>query len=46
MEELERRLREAEFDKIERAEWGASEHAELRNRETRKETLLICEATK
>jgi len=45
-EELERRLREAGFDKIKNTEWGESEHAELRNRETRKETLLICEATK
>ena len=45
-EELERRLREAGFDKIKKADWGESEHAELRNRETRKETLVICEATK
>ena len=45
-EELERRLREAGFDKIKKADWGESEHAELRNRETRRETLVICEATK
>ena len=46
LEELERRLREAGFDRINKAGWGESEHPELRNRETRKETLLICEATK
>lgn len=46
LEELQRRLREAGFEHIETADWGASQHAELRNRETRKETLLICEATK
>jgi predicted SAM-dependent methyltransferase len=46
LEELERRLREAGFDKIKKAKWGESEHLEFRNRETRKETLLICEATK
>lgn len=45
-EELERRLRESGFDHIESAKWGDSRHAELRNRETRAETLLICEARK
>jgi predicted SAM-dependent methyltransferase len=46
LEELERRLREARFDKFKRADWGKREHFELRNRETRNETLPICEATK
>lgn len=46
VEELQRRLREAGFTQIENAAWGESKHAELRNRETRLETLLICEATK
>jgi predicted SAM-dependent methyltransferase len=46
MEELERRLREAGFSQIECVDWGDSKHPELRKRETRHETLLICEATK
>jgi predicted SAM-dependent methyltransferase len=45
-EELDRRLREAGFGRIESARWGESRHAELTRRETRDETLLICEATK
>lgn len=45
-EELERRLREAGFDRIKKVDWGESEHPELKNRETRNETLLIYEATK
>jgi predicted SAM-dependent methyltransferase len=45
-EELDRRLREAGFTEIESAGWGDSKHPELRKRETRRETLLICEATK
>jgi predicted SAM-dependent methyltransferase len=45
-EELDRRLREAGFSRIERAVWGESKYPELRKRETRDETLLICEATK
>ena len=45
-EELDRRLREAGFDRIERAAWGESKYPALRGRETRKETALICEATK
>lgn len=45
-EELERRVREAGFAEIAWPLWGESAHAELQNRETRKETLLICEATK
>lgn len=46
LEELERRLREAGFTKIVPATWGQSEHTALNGLETRKETLLICEATK
>jgi predicted SAM-dependent methyltransferase len=45
-EELHRRLREAGFDQITDTVLGESPHSELRNRETRIETLLICEATK
>jgi predicted SAM-dependent methyltransferase len=45
-EELDRRLRESGFSEIERAAWGESKYTELRGRETRNETLLICEATK
>lgn len=45
-EELERRLQEAGFSHIEMAAWGESKYPELRRRETRNETLLICEATK
>jgi predicted SAM-dependent methyltransferase len=45
-EELRRRLLEAGFTRIEDAAWGESKHPELRSRETRKETLLICEAAK
>ncbi len=46
LEELDRRLREAGFSRIESAGWGESKYPELRKRETREETLLICEATK
>jgi|ERR1700730_841889 len=46
LEELERRLREAGFSRIESAGWGESKYPELSQRETRPETLLICEATK
>ncbi|HXP69059.1 MAG TPA: methyltransferase domain-containing protein [Candidatus Dormibacteraeota bacterium] len=46
MEELERRLREAGFTHIESVKWGESRYPELSKRETRIETLLICEATK
>lgn len=45
-EELERRLRDAGFTHIKTAPWGESQHAELRKRETRAETLLICEAAR
>lgn len=45
-EELRRRLGEAGFHHIINSTLGESQHPELRNRETRNETLLICEATK
>ncbi|WP_019502757.1 class I SAM-dependent methyltransferase [Pseudanabaena sp. PCC 6802] len=45
-EELHRRLREAGFRKIKDVNWGSSEILELRNLETRKDSLLICEAQK
>ena len=46
LEELDRRLREAGFNQIESVGWGESKYPELTKRETRAETLLICEATK
>jgi predicted SAM-dependent methyltransferase len=46
VEELDRRLREAGFHQIESARWGESKYPELTKRETRDETLVICEATK
>jgi predicted SAM-dependent methyltransferase len=45
-EELHRRLGEAGFTKILDVEWRSSPIPELRNRETRPESLLICEAEK
>jgi len=45
-EELYRRLQEAGFEKIRDVEWGMSDVSELINRETRKDSLLICEAQK
>jgi predicted SAM-dependent methyltransferase len=45
-EELCRRLQEAGFTLLESATVGESRHPELRDRETRIESLLICEATK
>lgn len=45
-EELHRRLREAGFSKITNAEWGRSSISGLNGRETRKDSLLICEARK
>jgi len=45
-EELHRRLGEAGFTQITDVAWGQSQYSELANRETRNETLLICEATK
>lgn len=43
-EELYRRLNEAGFEKIEDVNWGYSGVDELRNLETRRDSLLICEA--
>ncbi|HUY93401.1 MAG TPA: methyltransferase domain-containing protein [Pirellulales bacterium] len=45
-EELYRRLREAGFEQIRDVAWGESEVECLRNRETRNDSLLICEAVK
>jgi len=45
-EEFHRRLAEAGFTKVRDVPWGQSEIAEFRNRETRKDSLLICEAEK
>jgi predicted SAM-dependent methyltransferase len=46
VEELERRMQEAGFSSIENVPWGESKYPELRSRETRVETRVICEATK
>lgn len=43
-EEFHRRLSEAGFSNIDIVEWGKSEVPELNQRETRKDSLLICEA--
>ncbi|MCC5665335.1 methyltransferase domain-containing protein [Nostoc sp. CHAB 5784] len=45
-EELHRRLHEAGFIYVKDVEWGCSDTKELRNRETRNDSLLICEARK
>ncbi|MEG4086302.1 methyltransferase domain-containing protein [Microcoleus sp. POL10_C6] len=45
-EELHRRLQEAGFTIIRDVEWGNSDIPELRKLETRKDSLLICEAEK
>ena len=45
-EELHRRLNEAGFTKIKDAEWGRSDSPELRNLESRHDSLLICEVQK
>lgn len=45
-DELYRRLREAGFEQIRDAAWGESTVESLRNRETRNNSLLICEAVK
>lgn len=44
-EELVRRVKEAGFGSVRRCAWGASEHAELANLETRKDSTLILEAS-
>lgn len=45
-EELHRRLGEAGFASVQDLSWGVSEVPKLQNRETRKDSLLICEARK
>jgi predicted SAM-dependent methyltransferase len=45
-EELHRRLREAGFENIRDVAWGESDVECLRDRETRNNSLLICEAEK
>lgn len=45
-EELHRRLREAGFARIADAAWGRSDVPDLNRRETRADSLLICEARK
>lgn len=45
-DELHRRMHEAGFEDIVDAEWSGSRHDALRNLETRKDSLLICEAGK
>jgi predicted SAM-dependent methyltransferase len=44
-EEFHRRLEEAGFQHINDVEWGESDMPELRQRETRKDSKLICEVT-
>ena len=45
-EELERRLKEAGFTEMRHLQWGESAELELRNRETRRDSLLIMEAVR
>lgn len=45
-EELHRRLNEAGFQLVKDLPWGSSDFPELQNLETRKDSLLICEAYK
>ncbi|MHA1279612.1 MAG: class I SAM-dependent methyltransferase [Candidatus Helarchaeota archaeon] len=45
-EELERRLKQAGFEKIYRQKWNESKYTELANRETREDSKLIFEAVK
>jgi len=45
-EELSRRLHEAGFSDVCNVEWGKSDVVELRKRETRPDSLLICEGVK
>lgn len=45
-EEVKRRLCDAGFTDVNNVEWGRSDLPELRNRETRLDSLLICEAKK
>ena len=45
-EELHRRLKEAGFTVVKDVEWGEGDILELRSLETRKDSILICEAYK
>lgn len=45
-EELERRIKDAGFEKIEQCKMKKSKHKDLRNLETRSESFLIAEVTK
>ncbi len=45
-EEFHRRLKEAGFSQIRDVSWGQSDIDDLRDRETRKDSLLICEAVR
>lgn len=45
-EELHRRLKEAGFTMVKDVSWGESDFEQLKNRETRADSLLICEAQK
>ncbi|OGP66786.1 MAG: hypothetical protein A2031_01705 [Deltaproteobacteria bacterium RBG_19FT_COMBO_43_11] len=45
-EELNRRLKDAGFHNVTNQEWGKSEINGLRNRESRKDSILICEVWK
>lgn len=45
-EELHRRLRDSGFQELTDADWRCSEYAELRERESRKDSVLIVEAKK
>lgn len=45
-EELHRRLHESGFNKIKDVEWRNSDVSELKNRETRLDSILLCEAEK
>lgn len=45
-EELQRRLTDAGFHDITSCDWGTSNTPELRGRETRPESILVCEASK
>ncbi len=44
--ELYRRLKQVGFKSMQQVEWGKSEITELSNRETRKDSLLLCETIK
>lgn len=45
-EELHRRLGDAGFSEWTDCDWGVSEISDLRDRETRRESILVCEARK